>query len=582
MPSSQLITLASLLFSSWIVVPVNAFCKAVPGSPDWPSPSEWQALNASLSGRLLQPPPPGAVCHPDQPTFNNATCAYVQQEWSNTTFHVDNPISTILNNWNNDSCLPYPADPCSGEGYPIYVVNATTAEHVKLGVDFARQHNIRLIVKGTGHDYLGRSVAPNSLSIWTHHIRGFEYHASSFHPQGCSYAINSSAVTVGAGMEMEDIYRLAGEQGMALVGGGGQDVGIGGYLTGGGHGALSTFYGLAADQVLEVEIVTASGEILTANECQNSDLFWAVRGGGGSTFGVMTSATFTIYPDKPISSYEVYIASTANSDAWWDVMAYFMSEVPRLSDSGMMGYTYIYPNTTICGQPFNCSILLGDFLMLDASPGAPAALFAPIINKIQSTWPTEVVFSGNETQYENFYSWWFPHRDSGLYGDDMLIGSRLLDGESLAKPVDEVKQMLQDAIPPNGGANVNMVAGKNVWHAKPRGGGDAVNPAWRKAYLHFVVGVTWPPLDETEKQEQEHLLRTQYVEALRQFNPDSGCYINEADPYEPNWQQAFWGSNYPRLLSIKKKYDPDDVFWCQPCVGNEGWRQIGRDLCRVE
>jgi FAD/FMN-containing dehydrogenase len=65
-------------------------------------------------------------------------------------------VSTIQNNWNNDTCLPYPTDPCSGEGYPIYVVNATSAEDVKKGVDFARENNVRLIVKGTGHDYLGR------------------------------------------------------------------------------------------------------------------------------------------------------------------------------------------------------------------------------------------------------------------------------------------------------------------------------------------------------------------------------------------------------------------------------------------
>jgi hypothetical protein len=192
-----------------------------------------------------------------------------------------------------------------------------------------------------------------------------------------------------------------------------------------------------------------------------------------------------VYPDKPISSYGIYIASTANSDTWWDAMAYFMSEVPRLSDSGMAAYMYIYPNTTICGEPFNCSILYGTFLMLNATPGAPAALFGPIVSKIESTWPTELVFSGNETRYENFYSWWFPNRDQMPFGNDILIGSRLLDGESLAKPADEVKQMLQNAIPRDGAANVHMVAGKNVWNAKPRGGGDAVNPAWRKAYLHF-------------------------------------------------------------------------------------------------
>jgi hypothetical protein len=57
--------------------------------------------------------------------------------------------------------------------------------------------------------------------------------------------------------------------------------------------------------------------------------------------------------------------------------------------------------------------------------------------------------------------------------------------------------------------------------------------------------------------------------------------MTQADPYEPNFQQAFWGDNYPRLLSIKKDIDPEDVFWCLACVGNEGWQEVGNRLCRV-
>lgn len=68
---------------------------------------------------------------------------------------------------------------------------------------------------------------------------------------------------------------------------------------------------------------------------------------------------------------------------------------------------------------------------------------------------------------------------------------------------------------------------------------------------------------------------------LRNLDPDSGAYINEGDPYEPDWQQVFWGSNYARLKSIKKEVDPEDVFWCSPCIGNEGLEEVGNRLCRV-
>jgi hypothetical protein len=148
------------MFSLFILLVACAnaepLCKAYPGSRAWPSLSRWAALNASISGRLLQPPPPGAVCHPGQPTYNSASCVTIQNNWTNIDYHSTNPISSAWNNWNNDSCIPYLPSPCSGEGYPIYVVNATCIDDVKKGVDFARENNVRLIVKASGHDYLGR------------------------------------------------------------------------------------------------------------------------------------------------------------------------------------------------------------------------------------------------------------------------------------------------------------------------------------------------------------------------------------------------------------------------------------------
>ena len=126
-------------------------CKTLPESV---SLSQWGTLNNSIEGNLLHPSPPGAPCHPAQPTFDNSTCAYVSSQWTNSTFHSNNPISA---DYNDESCFPDVRAPCSRFGYPLYVVNASKAEHVKQGVIFAKRHNIRLIVKGTGHDFAGRS-----------------------------------------------------------------------------------------------------------------------------------------------------------------------------------------------------------------------------------------------------------------------------------------------------------------------------------------------------------------------------------------------------------------------------------------
>lgn len=111
-------------------------CKAFPGTASWPSSREWSRLNKTLDGQLIAPLAPGRVCHEGQPDFDKEQCATVQKEWSFYGFHADDPVSVMWDNWSNYTCLPDPKAPCSAKGYPSYVVNATTAEHVKAGIDF--------------------------------------------------------------------------------------------------------------------------------------------------------------------------------------------------------------------------------------------------------------------------------------------------------------------------------------------------------------------------------------------------------------------------------------------------------------
>jgi hypothetical protein len=108
-------------------------------------------------------------------------------------------------------------------------------------------------------------------------VGGYEYH-NGFKPKGCNILINTTAVTAGAGSFVRDIYYNLDQMNQTAVDGLGPEVTLGGYLTGGGHSPISNIYGLGVDQVYEVEMVTPTGEIITANECQNTDLFWAIRG----------------------------------------------------------------------------------------------------------------------------------------------------------------------------------------------------------------------------------------------------------------------------------------------------------------
>ncbi|KAK4124879.1 FAD-binding domain-containing protein [Parathielavia appendiculata] len=557
----------------------DSSCKAVPGSPDWPFPQDWARLNESLAGRLLQPPPPGAVCHPGQATYNATACPSVRAAWSTYEFHQADPVSMDWNQWTNDSCLPQEGAPCSGKGYPVFVINATEARHVQLGVRFAKKHNIRLVVKSSGHDYIGRSNAPNSLSIWTHHLRGIKTH-DSFRPSRCGATIDGAAVTVGAGVQMWDLYTALDPLNQTVVGGGGKTVSVGGYVTGAGHSLLSARYGLAADRVLEMEVVTPMGDIVTANECQNQALFWAMRGGGGSTFGIMTSVTIQTVPTPKLESLFLMIVTTATSNPRpiFDMVAYVVSQFPSMGDQGLSGYSYYsnhFPagNTTVGGMLMSC-------VLQDSSPEEMRKLWDPVLSHINTTWPGLFAVIYQPTSYPSFLGWYEQNYDTSAAGLNSYLGSRLLDRRALTGDLTKTSEALERFANTTVGT-AYLLSGNGVHNAKPRGCGNAVLPAWRKAYVHATTGLNATPLDPASALATREQIRMN-VEGLRQLAPDMGAYVNEADYEEPNWQHEFWGSNYKRLLQIKRKVDPDDVLWCHPCVGNERWEQVDDRLCRVK
>lgn len=124
---------------------------------------------------------------------------------------------------------------------------------------------------------MGKSQGAGSLSIWMHNLKGVEYI-----PEYTMGSYTGRAARIAAGIQTFELNRAAASSGITILGPGGSTVGVtGGYLQGGGHSILTSLYGLAADQVLSLQIVTADGRFVTASSEENQDLFWAVRGGGG-------------------------------------------------------------------------------------------------------------------------------------------------------------------------------------------------------------------------------------------------------------------------------------------------------------
>ena len=148
-----------LLCSSLLLVGVylqgalGAKCKITSNSTDWPAAEEWQTLNSTVSGRLISPVPPGAVCHSTLPEYNSAACDALNVSWYESSYHLTTPATV---DHNDDACLPVDGAPCSAAGYPTYVIAAESACDIQAGIEFAASTGVRLIIKGTGHDYLGR------------------------------------------------------------------------------------------------------------------------------------------------------------------------------------------------------------------------------------------------------------------------------------------------------------------------------------------------------------------------------------------------------------------------------------------
>ena len=163
---------------------------------------------------------------------------------------------------------------------------------VAAAVDFARESHLRLVVKGGGHSYQGTSNAPDSLLVWTRAMNKVSTH-DAFVGQGCQgKQAPTPAVTVEAGAMWIDVYNaVTTKAGRYVQGGGCASVGVAGLIQSGGFGSMSKGFGTAAAGLLEAEIVTADGVVRMVNACMNPDLFWALKGGGGGSWGVVTKLT---------------------------------------------------------------------------------------------------------------------------------------------------------------------------------------------------------------------------------------------------------------------------------------------------
>ncbi|KAH7426686.1 hypothetical protein KP509_10G012600 [Ceratopteris richardii] len=461
---------------------------------------------------------------------------------------------------------------CYQGAVPSYAVRATSVEDVQAAIRFANAYNLRLTIKSTGHDFLGRSTAPLSLNIWLHDLKGLEFH-DSFRPEGCSAKVDTStAVTAEAGVQWYDVYEEADLKNLTVVGGmSGSVSAAGGFLQGGGHSPLSPLHGLAADNVMELKVVTADGNMKVGNPCENTDLFWALRGGGGGTFGVVISATVRTYPALRSPVGVQLLAKATTNSSFQSLLSRFVELQASLSDAGSWaGYSY-----------FGFNYITASYLLPYVSSGmdpnkTAESAFEPLKSFIDAD-AGELSLDLRIHTFHSFREWrnYQYNCDQGnkrtctdITGFYVALASRLLPKGLLKTDADAVAKAFMEIL----GDGVDQIIGHLVAGgavSRNKGSDNAVNPAWRKALWHVVLASTWTSEEACASTEaKKRFLVTKANALLRSLTPGSGCYLNEADYNEPDWQFSFFGTNYDRLQAIKQQVDPNGLFHCRNCVEN--------------
>jgi len=254
------------------------FRRRRPSDALWPSQAAWKGLSDEVGGNLILVESPLAGC-------KTGSCKDLWENLKNPYFVGDQPGLTQTLVW-VDAWASKPS---------VCAVAARNAADIAATVNFARENDLRLVIKGGGHSYQGTSNAPDSLLLWPRHMQDVSLRPA-FVPEGCSAThAPQPAVTLGAGAIWMHAYEAVTTRAGAYVQGGGcTTVGVAGLVQSGGFGSFSKHYGTAAAGLLEAEVVTADGKIRMANACTNPDLFWALKGGGGGSFGVVTRLTLRV------------------------------------------------------------------------------------------------------------------------------------------------------------------------------------------------------------------------------------------------------------------------------------------------
>lgn len=557
-----------------------------PSDPAWPDEAKWDNLKQNVGGNLIKVQPLFAACATDRISVD---CAEALENARNPFYLGDQPAGTQVSGW-LDAWAPAAS---------MYAVAARNAADVSAAVNFARENRLRIVVKGGGHSYQGTSNAPDSLLVWTRAMNAITVH-DAFVGKGCEgRQAPTPAVTAGAGAMWIDAYdAVTTNAGRYVQGGGCTTVGVAGLVQSGGFGSMSKGFGTAAAGLLEAEIVTADGAVRTVNACMDSDLFWALKGGGGGSWGVVTRLTLRTHELPEFFGYAGGTIKAKSDAAFRQLIARFVA----FYHDGLFNPHW---GESVKIKPGNALDLSMVCQGLDDRQAADA--WRPFFDWVKNS--SDYVASDLEAGSGHARAWWdvrarkkrgsdamisdprpgAPAVHAWWAGDKDQVSAFLHGYESLWLPAALLEQAGQQRLA------AALFAASRHWDVElhfnkglagaPAAAAAAVrdtatNPEVLEAFTLAIIANGGPPplqgrpYDANAARRDAHAVDEAIAE-LRKIVPNPGSYVSESNYFNASWQRAFWGGNYRRLRTVKAKYDPDGLFFVHHGVGSDEWSSDG-------
>ncbi|KAF5018569.1 hypothetical protein F66182_9443 [Fusarium sp. NRRL 66182] len=550
----------------------QAKCRCLPGESCWPKTDIWKRLNGTVDNRLIKVVPIGAQCH--DPHYDAEACAALQAQWMNPLLHIESPSSPMQLFFGNQSCDPFTPreQPCELGNLVSYAVNAASPSHIATAIRFAQQHNIRFVnlqLTKLHISFFGRSTGAGALSVWTHHMKSLELLDYK------SDVYTGKAIRMGAGVQGSEALEFANSKGLVVVAGECPTVGMaGGFTQGGGHSPLSTEFGMGADQVLEYDVVTADGRTLRASATQNQDLYWALSGGGGGTYAVVTSMTVRAHAAAQVGGGKIQIAAnaTAPPEVFSKIIAELHKLLPGMVDNGAaIGYLLMAQALTI--GPITVFNATGDFVQ-----SIVAAPFLSALDNTGVSYSSEFTTKSYRDHYDHYYG---PLPVGSVFSTAVQSGGRLVPRAAVEDASEQVSAAISDIIAQQA-IVVGSVGSYAVRYSKNTS--NAVLPAWRDTLIQLQVSVPWStdPAHWQDMVGVQTFINDVLMPKIKQVTPGGASYLNEASIKEQDWKDAFFGANYERLEKIKAKWDKDSFFYSYKGAGSDAWNvNASGKMCRA-